>query len=57
MTVADAEALQLLRLIKKYADEYGIEEGMTVSELVDDLAMSMDNTSDEADEIRRQLGD
>jgi hypothetical protein len=55
--VTDEEFMQLLRLIKKYSDQEGaIDNETTVSDLVDDVAMGMNPTPNEADEIRRELG-
>lgn len=53
----DQKCLELLRLLNQYFEEYTeYEPSMTVSELVDDIAMSMDITSDEADHYRQQMG-
>lgn len=50
--MTDREALELLRLIYKYADEYSEDITDSISDMVADLAMSMDVTSDEADALR-----
>lgn len=52
----DNEAMQLLRLLYKYHEEHAIDPDDSIGDLVEDLAMSMDNTSDEAEKIRREIG-
>lgn len=51
----DFEALALLRLLHKYVEEFGSSTNMTISELAEDLAMSMDETIDEADFLRAEI--
>lgn len=52
----DEECIKLLRLLLKYFEEYTESDtSMTVANLAEDLAMSMDITTDEADHIRVRL--
>jgi hypothetical protein len=53
--MSDQEALELLRLLHKYVTKYGHVDDMPISELAADLAMSMDVTTDEADELRQDI--
>jgi len=53
--MTDKEILELLRLVYKYVSEYGDSQDMTISEMVEDLAMSMDETTDEADRLRVEI--
>lgn len=53
--MTDHEALELLRLLHKYVEAYGEGEDLPISELAGDLAMSMDVTTDEADNLRREI--
>lgn len=53
--MTDAECEELLRLLHKYVTEYGSCSNMTVSEMAEDLAMSMDVTTDAADQYRREI--
>jgi DNA-binding transcriptional ArsR family regulator len=55
--MTDEEAVKLLRLLHQYVMEYRdvLLRHMTVSELAEDLAMSMDTTTDEADKLRREI--
>ena len=52
--MSDEEALQLLRLLWRYVRYAGDQpsDNITISELAEDLAMSMSPTPDEADELR-----
>lgn len=52
--MTDAQALELLRLLHVYVTLYDNRE-MTISEVAEDLAMSMDVTTDEADRIRQVI--
>lgn len=52
----DTEAMQLLRLLHKYVTDHDIRTDDTIADVADDLAMSMDVTTDEADNIRKELG-
>lgn len=53
--MTDKECLELLRLLKKYAEECSAGGDITLVELADDLAMSMDPTTDEADQLRQEI--
>lgn len=53
--MTDYEALQLLTLLHQYVTEYAPDIPQTISALAEDLAMSMDRTSDAADELRQQI--
>lgn len=56
--MTDKQALELLRLLHAYVTEYGSFgscEDMRLSECAEDLAMSMDETTDEADQLRREI--
>lgn len=52
--MSDQEALELLRLLAKYVTEYpeSSASAMSVADVAEDLAMSMDVTTTEADELR-----
>lgn len=52
----DADAIAMLRLIRKYVANYAPDIPQTLDALVEDLAMSMDVTTDEADAIRQEIG-
>lgn len=52
--MTDKEALELLRLLHKYVTEYD-PQVMDLGSLAADLAMSMDETTDEADQLRRDI--
>jgi hypothetical protein len=57
--MTDAEAMELLRLLYKYVMEYVTEydscRDMRISEVADDLAMSMDGAPDEAERIAKRI--
>lgn len=53
--MTDYEALELLRLLHKYVFEEVPDHDMQISELASDLAMSMDMTTDEADNLRKEI--
>lgn len=53
--MTDHEALTLLQLLAKYVTEYDSCADMKISEMAEDLAMSMDVTTEEADELRRTI--
>lgn len=54
--MTDAQATELLRLLHAYVTEYGsCSNDVTISDVAEDLAMSMDETSDEADRLRRDI--
>jgi hypothetical protein len=53
--LTDKECVELLRLLHKYVSEYGDSADMTISEMAEDLAMSMDETTDEADQLRVEI--
>jgi len=53
--MTDDEAVVLMRLLYRYVYAYGGSVEMTIQEMADDLAMSMDVTTDEADELRVAL--
>lgn len=53
--VTDEECLAFLRLLHKYVTEYGDCADMQLSDLAEDLAMSMDHTTDEADRLRVEI--
>ena len=53
--MTDQEALEFLRLLYKYVTEYSSCTDMHISEMAEDLAMSMDVTSNEADRLRREI--
>lgn len=53
--MTDDEALQLLRLLHKYLETFNESSSIPVVELADDLAMGMDETTDEADRLRREI--
>lgn len=50
--MTDAECEQLLELLAKYVSEYQEGEDMSITDLAGDLAMSMDPTTDKANEYR-----
>ena len=55
--MSDREALDLLRLLYRYVYFAGDQpsDDITISALAEDLAMSMDETSEEADQLRREI--
>ena len=53
--MSDTECMELLRLLYKYVTEFGDCTDMKISEMAADLAMSMDETTNEADELRREI--
>jgi len=53
--VTDREALDLLRLLHQYIVEFQPDIPVTIPALAEDLAMLMDVTSDEADQLRRDI--
>lgn len=53
--MTDAECVELLRLLHKYLEEYGYSADSTVGDIAEDAAMSMSETTDEADELRRKI--
>lgn len=55
--MTDQEALELLRLIHLYVlgSSVGLDPDFTIYDMAEDLAMSMDVTSDEADRLRREI--
>lgn len=52
--MTDKDCLYLLRLLWEYVKE-GSYEDCSISELAEDLAMSMDETSEEADQLRQEI--
>jgi hypothetical protein len=55
LTLEDDEAEKLLRLILKAVTQFPDYENMTLSDFVEDIAMSMDVTTDKADQYRRAI--
>jgi hypothetical protein len=56
--LSDAQAEELLFLILIAITEYGeTKRDMTLEDFVEDVAMSMDTTSDRADDFRREIGE
>jgi hypothetical protein len=53
--MSDAECLQALKLLHKYVTEYDSCANMSLTDYAEDLAMSMDETTDEADNLRREI--
>jgi len=51
----DTDALALLRLLHVYVTEYDSCADMRLSDMAEDLCMSMDETPDEADQLRRAI--
>lgn len=51
----DRDSLNLLRLLDKYQKCFAPDLPQTVSALAEDLAMSMEPTSDEADQLRQEI--
>jgi hypothetical protein len=56
--MTDENAKKLLQLLNGYLNDHhdGDHKETTIADLVDDLAMSMDHTDDESDQIRRSWG-
>jgi hypothetical protein len=53
--MTDQECVDMLRLLHSYVVEYGSSADMKISEMAEDLAMSMDVTTNEADRLRRWI--
>ena len=54
--LTDKKAEELLELILIAVSEYGgTDKTMTIEDFVEDIAMSMDRTSDRADQLRRAI--
>lgn len=54
--LTDTQAEQLLELILVAVTEFGeTSTDMTIGDFAEDIAMSMDTTSDRADELRREI--
>jgi len=54
--MTDSECEELLRLLHKYVFEYDPPaSNMRLSDMIEDLAMSMDHTTDKADQYRREM--
>lgn len=53
--MTDNQCVELLRLLHKYVTEYNDCVDMPISEMAQDLAMSMDRTTVEADQLRREI--
>lgn len=54
--MTNTECEQLLELLHKYVTEYSSgSPNMEISELAEDLAMSMDVTTDRADFLRSEI--
>lgn len=51
----DREVLELLRLLHKYIVAYSPDIPQTIPALAEDLAMSLDHTSVEADQMRADI--
>lgn len=51
----DHDSEQLLLLLDKYVSAYDTSADMTIEDLTEDLAMSMDVTSDRADSARANI--
>lgn len=55
--LSDPQAEQLLELILVAITEYGgTKRDMPIGDFVEDIAMSMDRTTDRADQLRRLIG-
>lgn len=48
--MTDENVRKLLTLLREYVDEYGTCANMKISEVAEDLAMSMDETTNEDNE-------
>jgi hypothetical protein len=55
VNLSDKEAEELLRLMHKAVTEYDSCANMSISEFASDLAMAMDETTDKADQYRREI--
>lgn len=53
--MTDEECVALLRLMHKYVTEFDSCTDMSISDMAEDLAMSMDVTTDEADMLRQEI--
>lgn len=53
--MTDAQTLSLLRKLHHYVSEFGSCSDMKLSEVAEDIAMSMEVTTDEADRLRVEI--
>jgi len=51
----DAHSRQLLRLLDQYQEEFAPDLPQTIPALAEDLAMSLDETSNEDDKMRQDI--
>jgi hypothetical protein len=54
-TFTDMDTRMLLKLLHQYTQEFAPDLPQTVPALAEDLAMSLDETSDEDDRRRREI--
>jgi len=55
MDFTDSDSRQMLHLLHRYCEEFWPDIPVTIPALAEDLAMSLDETSDEDDRAYREI--